>query len=161
MTLPQDSEASPAIRPRPPTVLTLFALAALGLEGIFPLSGALFDGGPWVIPGGVLIILCGVAIAALAVRTLILAETTFKLDRASRRLVNTGIFARTRNPIYLGFVIMLLGFAIMAGSLWMLILTPVFVLYLRFFVIAREEEYLERRFGDEYRTYKQKVPRWF
>ncbi len=152
---------TPGIWPKPPVVLILFVAAAFGLEHLAPLGGTLFRGGAETLFGGAIIMACGFAIAGIAVRTLIRAETTFRPDRSSRRLVDTGIFARTRNPIYVGFVLMMLGLGIMAGSIWTIVLTPVFMLYLGRFVIAREEAYLERRFGEDYRAYKRKVRRWF
>lgn len=158
---PEQAMDSPRIWPKPPLVLLLFAFAGIGLEQIAPLSGKLFRADPVSIFGGAVLMLCGLGIAAIAVRTLLRADTTYLPDRGARHLVETGVFSRSRNPIYLGFVVMLVGFAVMAGSIWVLLLTPLFMLYLRYFVIAREEAYLERRFGEAYLAYKRKVRRWF
>ena len=75
-------------------------------------------------------------------------------------LVVTGPYRFTRNPIYIGFVLAYFGFAIVLTSMWvLLLLIPVLVILQRG-VVAREEEYLERQFGEAYRKYKARVPRW-
>jgi protein-S-isoprenylcysteine O-methyltransferase Ste14 len=155
---PQDA---PAIWPRPPVVLIAFALLAFGIEWLTGLSGKLFAGGAEVYAGGAALILTGIGMAALAVRTLIRARTTIYPDKPADALVTTGMFARTRNPIYLGFVVMLLGLGVTSGSIALLLAVPLFMIYLRYRVIAREEAYLERRFGDAYREYLRTVRRWY
>ena len=66
----------------------------------------------------------------------------------------------TRNPIYLGMVLGLIGLAIAFNSLWLLITLAPFALVIRYGVITREEAYLERKFGDVYRHYRARVRRW-
>ena len=66
----------------------------------------------------------------------------------------------TRNPIYIGFVLAYFGLAIILTSLWvLLLLIPVLVILQRG-VVEREEAYLGRQFGDAYRKYQARVPRW-
>jgi protein-S-isoprenylcysteine O-methyltransferase Ste14 len=75
-------------------------------------------------------------------------------------LVSTGPFATVRNPLYIGNILLWVGFAVSARILW---LVPVFliVLSLEYHAIVRwEEELLEARRGDEYRAYMARVPRW-
>ena len=71
-------------------------------------------------------------------------------------IVETG----PRNPIYLGMVLGLIGLAIAFNSLWLLLTLVPFALALRYGVVAREEAYLERKFGDAYRRYSARVRRW-
>ena len=78
----------------------------------------------------------------------------------TRALVTTGIHGWTRNPIYVGFFLVYLGIGIAARSPWILILTPPLAVTIRYGVVAREEVYLERRFGDAYGDYKMRVRRW-
>ncbi len=75
-------------------------------------------------------------------------------------LVTSGILAWTRNPMYLGMAIFYVGLAVSLNSLIALILLPVVLAIVQKQVIAREEAYLERAFGDEYLTYKNRVGRW-
>ena len=75
-------------------------------------------------------------------------------------IVDTGPYRFTRNPIYLGMVLGLLGLTIALNSLWLLLTLVPFALVIRYGVVAREEAYLERKFGDDYRRYRARVRRW-
>ena len=75
-------------------------------------------------------------------------------------LVTSGIYRLTRNPMYLGMALLQAGVALLFDSLLALILVPVAMALIQTQVIAREEAYLERAFGDEYRAYKARVRRW-
>lgn len=81
-------------------------------------------------------------------------------DKA-RRLVRTGPYAYTRNPIYLGNHITLLGFCVLSELVWFIpiALGICFVFYS--FIIRYEEELLRQRFGEEYLRYSAEIPRWF
>ena len=78
----------------------------------------------------------------------------------TRALVTTGIHACSRNPIYVGLFLVYGGIGIAARSPWALILTLPLAITIRYGVVAREEAYLERRFGEAYRDYKARVRRW-
>lgn len=80
--------------------------------------------------------------------------------KPARRLVVTGIYRWTRNPMYLGMSLLYLGLAILFDSFLALLLLPLVLLIIQTQVIAREEAYLERAFGGEYRAYKERVRRW-
>jgi protein-S-isoprenylcysteine O-methyltransferase Ste14 len=75
-------------------------------------------------------------------------------------IVETGPYRFTRNPIYLGMFVGLAGLAIAFDSLWLLGTLLVFAFAIRYGVVAREEAYLERKFGDAYRHYRARVRRW-
>ncbi len=74
--------------------------------------------------------------------------------------MTTGIHGWTRNPIDLGLFLVYGGIGVAARSPWILILALPLVITIRYGVVAREEAYLERRFGDAYRDYKARVRRW-
>lgn len=80
--------------------------------------------------------------------------------RPASHLVTTGIYRWTRNPMYLGIALLYCGSAILFDSLLALLLLPVVLIVIQTQVIAREEAYLERAFGDDYRDYKLRVRRW-
>ncbi|OOF65917.1 isoprenylcysteine carboxylmethyltransferase family protein [Rodentibacter sp. Ppn85] len=82
-----------------------------------------------------------------------------QLDKTTR-LVTSGIFQITRNPIYLSLLLILVSWALWLGHLlaWSGVIT--FILLMNRFQISREEIYLEKKFGDTYRRYKSKVRRW-
>lgn len=82
-------------------------------------------------------------------------------SQPTTRLVTDGVFGHTRNPLYVGVSVALCGLALIFDLDWILLLiVPSFVL-LHFAVVRREERYLEQKFGDAYRHYKARVPRYF
>lgn len=90
------------------------------------------------------------------------AKTTVnpvKIETASA-IVDSGIYAYTRNPMYLALVILLIGFAIWLQNVLCLLGPVFFVLYMNRFQIQPEERMLERLFGHDYLQYKHKVRRW-
>lgn len=75
-------------------------------------------------------------------------------------LVVDGIYRRTRNPFYLGAVLVYLGLGVAAASFWTIVLVIPLLWVINTGVIAPEERYLERKFGDAYRAYRVRVRRW-
>jgi protein-S-isoprenylcysteine O-methyltransferase Ste14 len=75
-------------------------------------------------------------------------------------LVTEGPFRYSRNPIYVALTLLYVGVALLINALWILLLIVPAVLVLRYGVIAREEAYLARKFGDAYRQYMAQVRRW-
>ena len=102
----------------------------------------------------------GVAVMAAGARSFSRAGTPVPSNQPVRALVTTGVHGWSRNPIYVGMLLLYAGIGIAARSPWVLILALPLILILRYGVIAREEAYLERRFGDAYRAYKAHVRRW-
>ncbi|MBI4202336.1 MAG: isoprenylcysteine carboxylmethyltransferase family protein [Chloroflexi bacterium] len=78
----------------------------------------------------------------------------------SRALVTSGPFRISRNPIYLSFLLLYLGFAAVVNGAWFFILTPGILLALQKLIVGQEEEDLGQRFGEEYRAYCRRVRRW-
>ncbi len=82
-----------------------------------------------------------------------------KPDTASS-LVNSGIYSISRNPMYLGFALMLTAWAVYLSSPWTLLVVPGFILYMNRFQILPEERALGKIFGSEFTRYQAKVRRW-
>ena len=104
----------------------------------------------------------GLAIDAAAIIPFLLAKTTvnpMKPDNASQ-LVNTGIYKYSRNPMYLGTLVLLIALVIWLGNFINIIFLYFFIWYITTFQIKPEEEVLEKLFGEEYLRYKMKVRRW-
>jgi len=145
---------------RPP-ILFLTALL-LGLASDRLLLGPFtITAGDWVhraVAGS--LILFGVALAAAGIRNLSGAATPVPTTEPTRALVTTGIHGWSRNPIYLGMFLVYGGIGVAARSPSMLILMLPLAITIRYGVVAREEVYLEGRFGDAYRDYKTRVRRW-
>ena len=79
---------------------------------------------------------------------------------ATRTLIDSGPFARSRNPLYLGLLAGAAGVALLAGSLWALIALPLEWALLRWGAVVPEERYLAAKFGMAYTEYTSRVPRW-
>jgi protein-S-isoprenylcysteine O-methyltransferase Ste14 len=112
----------------------------------------------WIVASS--LVLVGVALAVAAIRNFSRAATPVPTNVPTRALVTVDIHGWSRNPIYVGFFLIYIGIGIAARSPWILILTLPLAVTIRYGVIAREEAYLERRFGDAYRDYKTRVRRW-
>ena len=109
---------------------------------------------------GVILIGVGAALAVPAMRCFRSAGTHVEPWRPSTALVTHGIFRRLRNPMYVGAAFGSTGIAFLLASDWILVLTVIFMLVLHFGVVLREERYLEAKFGDAYRAYMARVPRY-
>jgi protein-S-isoprenylcysteine O-methyltransferase Ste14 len=116
----------------------------------FPLPG--IDPVHWIIAGS--LILIGLALAAAGIRNFSRVGTPVPTNEPTRALVTTGIHGWTRNPIYLGMFLVYGGIGIAVRSPSILILTLPLAIVIRYGVVAPEEAYLERRFGDTYRDTK-------
>jgi protein-S-isoprenylcysteine O-methyltransferase Ste14 len=145
---------------RPP--LLFLATLALGFvsDHLMPLARPIPEAGlghtlSAVIAGAA--ILLGIAVFSAGVNR---AATPVQGTLPTRALVTTGIHGWSRNPIYLGMLLVYLGIGIVVRSPWILILMLPLAITLRYGVVAREEAYLERRFGAAYRAYKARVRRW-
>jgi protein-S-isoprenylcysteine O-methyltransferase Ste14 len=109
---------------------------------------------------GILLVLAAIAMEWTAIRTLKRNKTTIRPDRPSEHLVIDGPFGITRNPIYLGNSLLMIGIGLIIGSLWFLILSVVAGFITQKAAIEGEERHLDIRFGKRYRDYKQRVRRW-
>ena len=88
------------------------------------------------------------------------ARTTIDPSEHSSKVVTSGLYAYSRNPIYLGWFLVIAGIGLRNASLLVLVIAVTMVLLLYWAVIVEEEAYLEKRFGDEYLRYKKSVRRW-
>ena len=145
---------------RPPLLFLAALLIGFVLDRLlrlpFPIPG--IDLVDWIIGGS--LILIGLALAAAGIRNFSRAATPVPSIKPTRVLVTTAIHGWTRNPIYLGMFLIYGGIGVAARSPWILMLTLPLSITIRYGVVAREEAYLERRFGDAYRDYRARVRRW-
>ncbi len=109
---------------------------------------------------GVLVFVVALALATWAIVTMTKAGSNVPTNRPTTTIVESGPYRFTRNPIYLGMFGGLIGLAIAFDTLWLLLMLVPFALVIRYGVVAREEAYLERKFGDLYRGYRLRVRRW-
>lgn len=149
---------APNVVIHPPIALGMAIILALAADWIYPL--------PFLPPGivhvelGLVVIVGAFLLVRWAVQTFRKAKTNLLTNQATLAIVSSGPFAYSRNPIYVGALIGLLGLAIAVNSLWFLAAAVVIFLVLQFGVIAREEAYLTRKFGQTYLDYKARVRPW-
>lgn len=141
----------------PPVYLLLSLAAMAALHHFAPLLQLITP--PWS-AAGLGFIAAGVVIAAAAAFSFRRAGTPVIPFEPSTALVTDGLYRRTRNPMYLGMVLVLAGAALLFGSLSVWLPVPVFILIIRNNFILGEERFLEEIFGKQYTDYKNKVGRW-
>lgn len=144
-----------------PPVIPLATLAiACALQWLAPLGWiADFDQG-WRIGAGAFTVFVGLLTTSAGRRALLRHGTNVNPKQPTTVLVTEGVFARTRNPLYVGVSVALCGIALIFALDWLLLLIIPSCVILHFAVVRREELYLERKFGEAYRRYKARVPRY-
>lgn len=149
----------PAINPmvHPPLIALMFIVVAYFLGRFAPL--------PFVVPVllrniGLLLTFVGFLLGIGAFLEFRKARTTLDPHGSAKQLVTSGIYRFTRNPIYLGFLLMVIGLPLNSGLYWGIVMAPFYMLTMSRLVIEREESYLEKKFKDVYSSYKVRVRRW-
>ena len=146
-------------REMPPTWFRFALLAMLALHLFDGLSGPRILPAPWH-QAGIGLVLLGGGLILWAARLFQGAGTGIRPFRSLTRLVVHGPYRFTRNPMYLGMVLVLVGTAAWCRDLTPWFVVPVFVVVIDRRFIAREERFLADRLGDSYREYCQRVRRW-
>lgn len=152
-----DIESRPNIFPWPPVLLVIFIAAGLGLDRIMPLPLAIGLPGAAV---GVLLIIGAVALDIWASLTFRRARTTLLPHCGTNALVTGGPFRFSRNPIYVGNMMILVGVGLVTVSAWPIMLAPLLALAIQKLAIEREEAHLHARFGTAWQRYADEVRRW-
>jgi len=143
---------------RPPRLAILYLVIAWAVD--YGLSS------PALIPVGyrfwlsLVVVVVGVVLSYHTITLFERAGTTHKLAGENAALVIEGPYRWSRNPMYLGLTLIVLGIAIYGGSVPFLLAPVAFLLTLNFAFVPWEEGRLEATFGDEYRAYRQRVRRW-
>lgn len=145
----------------PPLIYLGFLVAGLGCDHLWPLAVA-GSGIPAALRAGLgaALAVLGVIIGIAGLRQFREAGTDVRPDRPTTALVVTGVYRFSRNPLYIALALVYAGIALAADSLWALAFLVPTLVVVRYGVIAREEAYLERKFGDDYRRFKAQVRRW-
>jgi len=109
--------------------------------------------------GGLILVFMAVSVTGKARDLHKKYATTLKISESSH-LINEGIFTKTRNPMYLGMSLLLLGIGICFGNLFSMIIPLIFAVVVSIVTIPKEEKLLDETFGEEYVKYKKEVRRW-
>jgi protein-S-isoprenylcysteine O-methyltransferase Ste14 len=143
------------VKIHPPILLLIHLIAVYLLNRLLPLEIPNF-----LVWAGYLLVLIGLGFAFVAVSQFIRAHTTLDPHGSVKEIVSNGPYRFSRNPIYLGFVCLLIGFPFIFRTYWGLLLSPLFIVLMNALVIQNEEAYLEKKFGETYTSYKSRVRRW-
>ncbi len=136
-------------------------LAAITLEFVIPLSFSLGFLSPALGPGGIFFIIAGVSLIFLARREFKKQNQPTNPGLPTSKLITTGVFSVSRNPLYLGGVCIFVGIALIFHIGWVFILLMPSFVACHYILITPEERYLAKKFGEEYRKYASAVCRWF
>ena len=142
----------------PPLIIYLAGiLIGAVLEYIWPLTFLTavlrFTFGPFII-------IFSFALFGFALREFSRSSTSPEYAKETTKIITTGPFSYSRNPIYLSFTLLSIGIAIVSGSIWIFAMTVPTITVIYHFVILKEEQYLEKKFGGKYTKYKYSVRRW-
>jgi len=143
---------------RPPLAWALAIVAGLALNWLLPLRFL-----PAALPAktiGAIVFLAALTLFVFAIVIISRAGSNVPTNRPTTMIVASGPYRLTRNPIYLAMMLGLIGLAIAFDDLWLLVLLIPFFFVIRYGVVAREEAYLARKFGDAYTDYCARVRRW-
>jgi protein-S-isoprenylcysteine O-methyltransferase Ste14 len=141
----------------PPIVALVFIVIAYFLGRFVPL--------PFAVPlmlryVGLVMTFVGFLLGIGALNEFRKARTTLDPHGSVKKLVTSGIYRFTRNPIYLGFLLMVIGVPLNFGLYWGIVMAPFYIILMNRLIIEREEAYLEKKFKDTYTNYKSQVRRW-
>jgi len=142
----------------PPPLIFLGGLAiGFALEALLP-GSSLPDALAWIL--GAVLVVAGAALLFSFERAFHRKQTAANPWRPTTAIATEGPYRLTRNPAYVGMAIVYVGIAVLSQALWALLPLPIVLAIIDRGVIAREERYLERKFGEEYLAYKRRVRRW-
>lgn len=150
----------PGVIARPPLILLAVLIAGFALDYFYPQGHMARSAGTLRYAASGIALLCAVILLGAAANEMRKAGTNIPTWEPTLALATEGVYARSRNPIYLGFIGLLIGIAMLFSSDWLMLLLIPFVLVMHYGVIKREEAYLLARFGAAYADYMRRVPRY-
>lgn len=157
MTEPRDAAAVPF----PPPLIPLATILLGGfLDRVWPIDLGFELSAPIRYGMGGLVVTCALTLASWAIVHFRQGGQNEKPWTPTTAIVGAGPYRFTRNPMYLGMVLLCIGAAVLLSNWWILALTPVCAFALWRLAIRPEERYLEEKFGEDYRAYKRRVRRW-
>ena len=161
MTMFEPAQDSARVIAPPPLIGLGALLIGLALDWILPAYVVTTVLPLWarLVLGGVLVV-GGFALMQTAKRAFQQLGTEVKPWLPSTQIVASGSYRYMRNPMYVAGVLIIAGLALALGSDWILVMLVPTAVVLHYGVVLREERYLERKFGDAYRQYREAVPRY-
>jgi protein-S-isoprenylcysteine O-methyltransferase Ste14 len=144
----------------PPLVPVAILVLSVVMQRLAPLHLLAAIGSTPRMIAGVIVAAAGVLVAVNGGRALTRRHTNVNPSLPTLALATDGIFRFTRNPMYVGGMTVLAGIALISALDWLVLLMIPAAFVLHHGIVSREEQYLLRKFGDEYRNYRAKAPRY-
>ncbi|MEM7192442.1 MAG: isoprenylcysteine carboxylmethyltransferase family protein [Pseudomonadota bacterium] len=145
---------------KPPILFLAALVIGCLLTYLFPIGPGLAAPNGAGLAVGLAFIAVGMVLGIFPTWRLRKAGTSVMPGETSTVLVQEGAYKVTRNPIYIGLLLIYFGLCLVLTSIWMLLLIVPAMMILHHGVVLREEDYLTWKFGDAYRHYRDRVPRW-
>lgn len=150
---------SPGVYIPPPLIYALTFIAAIFIQKSVYIDDALFR--LRLTRGiGILFLIAAFFFLASSLAKFFKTRNTVILIKPASSLQTDGVYAISRNPMYVGLLFIYLGITCFIGNWWNIILIPLLIFIMQAYVIKSEEKYLERAFGNEFIEYKKRVRRW-
>ncbi len=148
------------IRVIPPVAYALCLAFGFGVNA-YNAKDHMLDQLPWLSWLGLPLVILGLAFGIWGIKRFRFHGVDPHAGTGSVKLVLTGAYKYSRNPMYVGLLTMHMGIILLTQNFWLLVTWPFLLLYLRLHVIRREELYLCAKFGEEYQEFYRRVRRWF
>jgi protein-S-isoprenylcysteine O-methyltransferase Ste14 len=143
-----------------PSTFYVAALAlAFGLQTMFPLQ-ILPEGRISLTLGGTALLVLGVVLIIWGLKTLLQHHTSILSTRSTNHLVTSGPFRLTRNPVYLGYTLVILAIGLLTSCPWTIAASLLTAALIHLYVVRREEKHLLARFGFDYERYCRRTRAW-
>jgi protein-S-isoprenylcysteine O-methyltransferase Ste14 len=153
----QQTADNPGVIAFPPALYAGTLAIGLGISSLVPVS---FLPRLVSLPIAVLALIGAGWLSTSAFRTMTRAQTAVDPSKPTTAIVSDGVFRFSRNPLYLSMTLLYIGISLLFSAFWALLLLLPLLVVMQIGVIAREEQYLERKFGSTYLNYKAQVRRW-
>ncbi len=150
-------EDRPEIAIKPVWYFTMYFIIGVGFDTLFP-TNAFPENLRFTLGAG--LVLAGAILNSSSIGCLKRHHTNHETNKPARVLITDGPYRFSRNPIYLGFMCLYLGLGIFLNNLWIFVLGAPLFITVQAVIVAREEDYLAGKFGEEYSDYCQSVRRW-
>jgi len=152
-----DNQDNAGIITHPPVFYIMALLIGLGLDYLYPISFGFME---VTRTASIFIFISSGIILALGFGMFATNKQSPSVHASAAKVYKSGIYAYSRNPLYLSLVLLMLALSLFFDKVWIAIMILPVIIIVNKFVIEKEETYMEDKFGDDYLDYKKKVRRW-
>ena len=156
----KNSKDNPGVFIPPPLFYAALFFLSFLLQKYFPIGNGFLQTSIAYVSGAIFIV-AGLAFSIPALRQFIKTKNTVITVKPATSLQTGGIYSLTRNPMYLGLLLVYTGLAFIFGNWWTFLLLPVLFVLVTCLIILPEEKYLSEAFRNSYPVYKKNTRRWF